>query len=197
MARRTRRRVPKATRDDEYALLLTHAPNQLYADLFRVMRHAGLRVSEAVGLRWDNLDLTRLQLTIIGKGNVERTIDILPEAEAMLRRRKEDNQLDNAVQVPIPETGHSAGHYVFPRPNGRPLTTRAVQRTIQTIRETLGLPPERLTPHKLRHAYATDLVNRGVPIHVVSAQLGHADVSTTSIYLHAQPGQARRYFDDV
>ena len=86
--------------------------------------------------------------------------------------------------------------YVFARPNGRPLTTRAVQRTVQTIREKLGLPPERLTPHKLRHAYATDLVNRGVPIHVVSAQLGHASVATTSIYLHAQPGQARRFFAD-
>lgn len=184
MARRARRRVPKATRPDEYALLLKHAPNDLYADLFCVMRWAGLRVSEAVGLRWDNVDLARLQLTVIGKGSVERTIDVLPEAEAMLRRRYNNFVVSDAS-------------YVFPRPNGRPLTTRAVQRMVQAIREKLDLPPERLTPHKLRHAYATDLVNRGVPIHVVSAQLGHASVATTSIYLHAQPGQARRYFDAI
>ena len=138
--------------------------------------------SEAVGLRWGSVDLARLQLTVIGKGNVERTIDVLPEAEAMLRRRY--SRPDSPILV-------------FPRPNGRPLTTRAVQRTIQAIREKLELPPERLTPHKLRHAYATDLVNRGVPIHVVSAQLGHASVATTSIYLHAQPGQARKFFEGV
>ena len=186
MARQSRRRVPKATRPDEYALLLKHAPNDLYRDLFVVMRWAGLRVSEAVGLRWDNVDLARLQLTVIGKGSVERTIDVLPEAEAMLVRR-----LSHCTTIP------PIGSSVFPRPNGRPLTTRAVQRTIQAIREKLDLPPERLTPHKLRHAYATDLVNRGVPIHVVSAQLGHASVATTSIYLHAQPGQARRYFDAI
>ncbi len=63
------------------------------------------------------------------------------------------------------------------------------------LREELGIPPERATPHKLRHGYATDLVNRGVPIHVVSDQLGHASLATTTIYLHAQPGQARRYFE--
>ena len=186
MARRARRRVPKATRDDEYRLLLENAPNDLYRDLFVAMRWAGLRVSEAVGLSWGNVDLARLQLTLIGKGGVERTIDVLPEAERMLRRRL-------SHYTAYPPNGVS----VFPRPNGQPLTTRAVQRTIQAIRTKLGLPSERLTPHKLRHAYATDLVNRGVPIHVVSAQLGHASVATTSIYLHAQPGQARRYFNGV
>ena len=210
MARQSRRRVPKATRDDEYRQLLEQAPNDLYRDLFVAMRWAGLRVSEAVGLRWDNVDLARLQITVIGKGNVERTIDVLPEAEAMLRRRLSDsNQLQTVAQNmlhnvayhrqddqnPERSVAEKVQHFVFPRPNGLPLTTRAVQRTVQAIREKLDLPPERLTPHKLRHAYATDLVNRGVPIHVVSAQLGHADVSTTSIYLHAQPGQARRYFD--
>ena len=203
MARRARRRVPKATRDDEYQLLLKHAPNDLYRDLFVVMRWAGLRVSEAVGLRWDNVDLARLQLTLIGKGGVERTIDVLPEAEAMLRRRQSvaQNMLHNVPydrqddRNPEQSVAEKVQHYVFPRPNGRPLTTRAVQRTMQDIRKDLDLPPDRLTPHKLRHAYATDLVNRGVPIHVVSAQLGHASVATTSIYLHAQPGQARRYFE--
>lgn len=189
MARHARRRVPKATRDDEYRLLLEHAPNDLYRDLFVVMRWAGLRVAEAVGLRWDNVDLARLQITVIGKGNVERTIDVLPDTEAMLRRRYPAHAIQPIQPIQV-------SPYIFPRPNGQPLTTRAVQRTLQAIREKLDLPPERLTPHKLRHAYATDLVNRGVPIHVVSAQLGHADVSTTSIYLHAQPGQARRYFED-
>ncbi len=182
MGRRSRRRVPKATRPDEYRLLLEHAPDELYRDLFVIMRWSGLRVAEAVGLRWESVDLERHQMTVTGKGDVERSIDILPETEEMLLRRR---------------YASGSGAHVFPKPDGRPLTTRAVQRVLQRIRERLDLPAERLTPHKLRHAYATDLVNRGVPIHVVSAQLGHADVSTTSIYLHAQPGQARRYFEGV
>jgi site-specific recombinase XerD len=200
MARRRGRRVPKATRDSEYALLLEHAPSELYCDLFVAMRWAGLRVSEAVALRWDSVDLAQLQLSITGKGGVERTIDILPEMEAMLRRRLSDlNQIRNATcrdEVQHFETECDTSPYVFPH-RGGPLTTRAVQRVVQRIRDKLGLPETRLTPHKLRHAYATDLVSRGVPIHVVSAQLGHASVATTSIYLHAQPGQARRYFEDV
>ena len=181
MARRSRRRVPKATRDDEYALLLENAPDELYRDLFVIMRWAGLRVAEAVGLRWESVDLARLQMAVTGKGDVERAVDILPDTETMLRRRQE---ADITKLL-----------YVFPKPDGQPLTTRAVQRVTQRIRERLGLPQDRMTPHKLRHAYATDLVNRGVPIHVVSAQLGHASVATTTIYLHAQPGQARRYFE--
>ena len=196
MARRRGRRVPKATRDSEYALLLEHAPSELYRDLFVAMRWAGFRVSEAVALRWDSVDLAQLQLSITGKGGVERTIDVLPDMEAMLRRRLPDIPVDTIVPFRIPETGHSGGQYVFPHRGGT-LTTRAVQRVVQRIRVKLGLPETRLTPHKLRHAYATDLVSRGVPIHVVSAQLGHASVATTTIYLHAQPGQARRYFEDV
>ena len=193
MARRSRRRVPKATRDDEYRLLLEHAPDDPYRDLFVVMRWAGLRVAEAVGLRWESVDLTRLQMTVTGKGDVERAVDILPEAERMLRRRTSSSTayLD---EISRDKAGHN---YVFPKPDGEPLTTRAVQRVLQRVRERLGLPQDRMTPHKLRHAYATDLVNRGVPIHVVSAQLGHASVATTTIYLHAQPGQARRYFESV
>ena len=182
MARRSRRRVPKATRPDEYALLLANAPDELYRDLFVIMRWAGLRVAEAVGLRWGGVDLARLQMTVTGKGDVERSIDILPETERMIRKRADDSI-------------NHVSPYVFPKPDGRPLTTRAVQRVLQRIRDSLGLPAERLTPHKLRHAYATDLVNRGVPIHVVSAQLGHADISTTSQYLWAQPGQARKFFE--
>lgn len=177
MARRRGRRVPKATRDDEYALLLEHAPSDLYRDLFCAMRWSGLRVSEAVSLRWDSVDLDGLQLSITGKGGVERTIDVLPEAELMLRRRFS------------PETP-----FVFPH-HGAPLTSRAVQRVIQRIRDRLGLPATRLHPHSLRHAYATDLLNRGVPIHVVAAQLGHASVATTTVYLWAQAGQARKYFE--
>ena len=180
MARRRGRRVPKATRDAEYEQLLAAAPSELYRDLFVMLRWAGLRISEAVGLRWVQVDLEAGSLLVRGKGGVERYIDILSPAEAVLRNRA----------YIIRENAH-----VFPSPTGYPLTTRAVQRVMQRLRAQLGIPAERCTPHKLRHRYATYLVERDVPLIDVRDQLGHANIATTSIYLHATPGRVRRIIE--
>jgi len=182
MARRRGRRVPKATRDDEYAQLLAAAPSELYRDLFIMLRWAGLRISEAVGMKWEQVDIEAGSLLVRGKGNVERYIDILGPVEGVLRRR-------NAHQGDVP---HLTSPHVFPGPTGQPLTSRAVQRVMQRLRDRLGIPPERCTPHKLRHRYATYLVERDVPLIDVRDQLGHANIATTSIYLHATPGRVRR-----
>src|SRR3989304_9907316 len=189
MARRSRRRIQQAARDDEYRLLLGHAPNELYRGLLIAMRWAGLRVSEAVSLCWEQVDLDALQMMILGKGGVERSVDILPEAERMLRRRA-------AIKVNGARLSFAGGEvkpaFIFPRPNGQPYTTRSVQRVLKGLRERLGIPPERGTPHQLRPRYATDSLEHGVPLHVLRDQLGHADIATTSTYTHSPPGQGRR-----
>jgi integrase len=163
-------------RDDEYERFLEAAPSRLYRDLLIIMRGAGLRVSEAVSLRWQQVDLDALQLEIRGKGGVERFVDVLSPVEDMLRRRAEDYVSD----------------YVFPGPSGLPLSTRAVQLVMQQMRDRLGIPRNRATPHKLRHRYATWLVELGVPLSDVRDQLGHANIATTSVYLHSAPGRVRR-----
>jgi integrase len=178
LARRHRRRTVHPARDDEYQRFLEAAPNDLYRDLFVIMRHAGLRVSEAVGLRWEQVDLDALQLEIRGKGQVERYVDILSPVESVLRRR---------IRADTP--------YVFPGPTGYPLSTRAVQLVMQKIRERLGIPRNRGTPHKLRHRYATWLVENGVPLSDVRDQLGHANIATTSVYLHSTPGRVRKIME--
>lgn len=182
MARRLKRRVPKATRDGEYRIFVELAPTQDYRDIITLMRWSGLRVSEACGLRWDAVDLDEgMCLYVAGKGGVERYVDILPEAETVLRRRR--------ARLSGPAL------YVFPgRQNGH-LSPRQVERVMARIREQAGIPPERGTPHKLRHAYATASLNEGAPLHVVQEQLGHADIKTTSVYLHALPGQMRQLYE--
>src|SRR6266487_251899 len=137
MARRRGRRVPKATRDSEYEQLLAAAPSELYRDLFVMLRWAGLRISEAVGLRWVQVDLEAGSLLVRGKGGVERYIDILAPVEIVLRRRA-------LVFSPTP---NSSSTFVFPGPSSYPLTTRAVQRVMQRLRNRLGIPAERCTPH--------------------------------------------------
>jgi len=179
MARRRRRRLPTFTHDEEFRLLLEHAPNETYRDLFLIMRHAGLRVSEAVSLQWWRVDFQSQQLFITGKGGVDRYVDMSPEVEAMLRRRF--------------GPGRPAQDYVFPGHWGRPLTTAAVRKVMRQIRQRLGIPQHRMTPHKLRHAFATYLLGAGAPLTAVQAALGHANVATTSTYLHVLPGQLRRW----
>jgi site-specific recombinase XerD len=181
------RKTVLPTRVDEYQRLFDAAPSELYRDLFVTMRYAGLRVSEAVSLRWEQVDLEALQLQITGKGNVERYVDILAPVEAVLERR-----YLRKPPEPLISGSTSSSPYVFPGPSGYPLSTRAVQLVMQKLRERLGIPKSRCTPHKLRHGWATEMLNRGAPLHVVSQQMGHANISTTSVYLHAVPGQLRR-----
>jgi site-specific recombinase XerD len=182
MARRRKRRVYKATRDDEYSTFIREAPSQEYRDLFVLMGWAGLRVSEATSLRWESVNLDDLQLTVIGKGDVERNVDILPEAEKMLRRRQ--SQIKGPVSIIFEGLSNSGC-----------ISPRSVQRVMKAIREANGIPSERGTPHKLRHAFATRSIRDGAPLNVVSDQLGHANIATTSVYLHSVPGQLRRVYE--
>jgi len=189
LAKRRRRTTAQATRDDEYRRFLDAAPSELYRDLFTVMRHAGLRVSEVVALRWDQLDLEACQLHIKGKGGVERYVDVLVPVEEVLRRRSEVHR--SAVEYSTSQP------FVFPTSTGHPPTTRTVQRVLKRLREELGIPRERATPHKLRHAYGTGLARKGVPVHIIKDQMGHADIATTSVYLHSAGGEVRRLVDEA
>lgn len=179
---KARRRVVKATKESEFEALLAAAPSQDYRDIFILLRWAGLRISEATSLRWDAVDLEEtMSLYIVGKGGVERYVDILEEAEAMLRRRR------------AALTGPAL--YVFPGRQDGHISPRQVARVMQALRKQAGIPRERGTPHKLRHAFATGALSAGAPLHVVQEQLGHANIATTSAYLHALPGQLRQVYD--
>jgi site-specific recombinase XerD len=178
MPRRQKRRVYKAIRSEEYELLIREAPSQDYRDLFALMRWAGLRVSEACGLQWTSVDLEGQQLTIIGKGDVERSIDLLEDAEEILRRRRE------ALTGPAV--------YVFPGYSDTgTVAPRSVQRVMQRIRTKHGLPKERVHPHSLRHYFASDALENDVDLHDLRDALGHSNISTTSTYLHSRRGRLR------
>jgi integrase/recombinase XerD len=144
----------------------------------------GLRVSELVGLNCGDVLLQekgRVQLHIVGKGGKERQVllpaDLGPRLLALTAGRPPD--------APV---------FVSQRANGRRaagsrLTARAVNYLVKRLAERAGVSA-RLSPHWLRHAHASHAIDRGAPLPLVAATLGHGNVSTTSVYLHARPGAA-------
>lgn len=144
--------------------------------LCRVIYVAGLRVSEAVRLHEADVEARGelAQLRIVGKGGNERRV-LLPEA---LSAELDEHALFVAEGGPL-----------FPSPRGGAYTARAVQGALRRASARAGVSPP-LTPHHLRHAHGTHAVERGAPLHVVQATLGHASLSTTGVYLHARPSDS-------
>ncbi len=148
--------------------------------LLLLLYTAGLRVSEACNLRWRNLRARgdTGQLTICGKGGKTRAV-LLPAA-----MWRELRSLDTTSDPDRP---------VFRSRSGKPLDRSRVLRIVQEAAQRAGIEGG-VSPHWLRHAHATHSLERGAPIHLVQATLGHASVATTSRYLHARPSQSSAQF---
>jgi site-specific recombinase XerD len=137
----------------------------------------GLRVSEIVNLIWADV-LPRenglVQLSVLGKGNKVRQV-VLPEIVS---------------QSPLTLRGDAgANDPVFASRKGRPLTQRAVHGMVKRT-AARAMINGAISPHWLRHAHGSHAIEKGAPLHEVQATLGHANISTTSGYLHARPGSS-------
>jgi len=139
--------------------------------MLEVLYGAGLRVSELVNLTWGQLDLEGGMARVRGKGDKERICPLGEIAVAALRTHR----------VIAPSTDHKAR--VLTTTKGEPLYSRWVQLRLKTFLKLAGLPLD-LSPHKLRHSFATHLLNRGADLRAVQEMLGHARLSTTQIYTH-------------
>jgi site-specific recombinase XerD len=144
--------------------------------LLAVTYVAGLRVSEVVALNCaDIIERSdgRLQLHILGKGGKERDILLPASLGPLLRELCE---------------GRAPGDPVFrSRKGDQRLTDRVVNYLVKRLALRAGINPK-LSAHWLRHAHASQALDRGAPLSLVTGTLGHANVATTSVYLHAKPG---------
>ena len=141
------------------------------ACLVEVLYATGMRVSELITLRLSDLRLSRRILNVIGKGNKQRIIPITSRAHDIIVKWMNY----------IPESSV----YLFPSYgiNGH-ITRDSVNKLLVDISLNTNIDRKRLTPHKLRHAFATHIMNRGADIRVVQELLGHSSISTTEIYTH-------------
>jgi integrase/recombinase XerD len=147
--------------------------------LIEILYATGLRVSELVTLPRAVLAGDGQVLTIKGKGGRERIVPLTGPSIAALKRF-----LEAAATGADASTGWSR-HYLFPSRSAEGhLTRQRLGQDLKALALEAGLDPERVSPHVLRHAFASHLLDRGADLRVVQQLLGHADISTTEIYTH-------------
>ena len=146
------------------------------AAVFEVLYSTGCRVSEIAGLTWGDINFAQGTTVVEGKGRKQRLCVLgAPACDALRGLRARAGGLWDGA-------GGSASP-VFLNRQGGPLTTRSMERQMKVWLKAAGLPPE-LTPHKLRHSFATHLLDAGADLRSVQEMLGHSSLSTTQIYTH-------------
>ncbi len=155
---------------------------RLLSLLARFLYGTGLRISEALSLKGRNILLEGrhpVAIRVVGKGNKERLVPLSKTAREVLLEL-------GPPQGNVPLFTFSQGRH-----KGRVPSARYVEARFREAALRAGLDPRRFTPHKLRHAYATLLVENGVELDAVKDLLGHESIATTQIYLHASRERLR------
>lgn len=181
---RRSRPMPKFLSVDEVVTLLGAAAGEDVlasrdSAMLELIYGCGLRVTETVELTASGLHLDQGYLTVVGKGSKERAVPIGSKATAALRRYL---ARDRALLDP---TGRARALFLGRR--GRRLTRQGFWKRLRTLAARAGLPT--LSPHVLRHSFATHLVEGGADLRSVQMMLGHADITTTQIYTHVAAGR--------
>jgi site-specific recombinase XerD len=148
---------------------------------------AGLRISELAAADLGNLDLRRGELRVLGKGRKERIGLLGRPAREALAAYLETGRPDLAARGTI---GRDTPSAVFLNQRGEPLGVRGLRARLDRLRRRAGLP-DGITPHTLRHSFATHLLEGGADLRVVQELLGHESLATTQVYTHVSPSRLR------
>jgi len=174
------RSLPKTLSEDEVDLLL-NAPNtdeplgHRDRAMLEVLYATGLRVSELISLKQSQINFNQGVLRIIGKGDRERLIPLGEESQRWLKDFIDGPRMEILLERQT--------DYLFPTRRGDCMTRQAFWHIIKRYAEKAEIR-QKISPHSLRHAFATHLLNRGADLRVVQMLLGHSDLSTTQIYTH-------------
>ena len=152
--------------------------------MLELLYATGLRVTELTTLVQHNFDLQKGVLTCVGKGGKQRSIPIGKSALIWIREYQN-------VRANFPDTSAKT---FFVRTNGKPLTRQQIWVMLKCYADKLGF--ENVSPHTIRHSFATHLVQNGADSRSVQALLGHSDLATTQIYTHLSKEHLREAYDD-
>lgn len=158
--------------------------------MLEVLYSSGVRVSELVELKFEDIDLEEGILRVQGKGRKDRLTPIGSQAISALRRYFQMRQLNPRMQA------SAAASKVFLNKHGGPLSTRSVRRKLDKYLVAAGLDPG-ISPHTLRHSVATHLLNNGADLRSVQELLGHQSLSTTQIYTHLTTSRMKQVYDSA
>ena len=154
--------------------------------MFTIMYAYGLRVSEVVNLKWEDVDLNEGIVHITGKGNKQRIVPFFPGCKKLL----------NNYKVRYWNEKVKEGSYIFISNRGSQMTARGIQYVMQKHADAIGFHM-RVHPHMLRHSFATHLLDNGADIRVVQELLGHASLSTTQIYTHVSSKKLQEVYESA
>jgi integrase/recombinase XerD len=193
-APRTAKRLPGVLGEDAVARLIATPPDtprgRRDAAMIELAYASGLRVSELVTIALADVNLNQGFVRVTGKGNKTRLVPLHAAAVARLQAVL----AERVAWVRDPEE-----RALFLTERGRPMTRQGFWKLLRGYARRAGvrLPTGDVSPHKLRHSFATHLVERGADLRAVQAMLGHADISTTEIYTHVSRArvleQARKH----
>ena len=173
--------LPKSISEAQVMALL-ESPNTLDPvelrdkAMLELLYATGLRVTELVSLTLDNISLRQGVVRVIGKGDKERLVPMGEDAVYWIQTFFEHARATLLANQP--------SDVVFPSRRGQQMTRQTFWHRIKHYAVLAGIDTEKLSPHVLRHAFATHLVNHGADLRVVQMLLGHSDLSTTQIYTH-------------
>ena len=174
------RSLPKTLTEDEVESLLS-APNtdeplgHRDRAMLELLYATGLRVSELINLQQSQVNFNQGVLRIVGKGDRERLIPLGDESQRWLKEFIDGPRMEILLERQT--------DYLFPTRRGDRMTRQAFWHIIKRYAQKAGVR-KKMSPHSLRHAFATHLLNRGADLRVVQLLLGHSDLSTTQIYTH-------------
>lgn len=174
------RSLPQTLSEEEVEALL-NAPNtdeplgHRDRAMLELLYATGLRVSELINLKQSQINFNQGVLRIIGKGDRERLIPVGEESQRWLKNFIDGPRMEILLERQT--------DYLFPTRRGDRMTRQAFWHIIKRYAQKSGIR-KKMSPHSLRHAFATHLLNRGADLRVVQLLLGHSDLSTTQIYTH-------------
>jgi site-specific recombinase XerD len=171
--------LPVVLSTEQVQALLAAAQDPGHRLLVLLLLSTGLRRSEAAAITLDQVDLEHRQLRVRGKGNKERMVPLTASVVEAIEQHL-------ASREPT-----SCNHLFISSVTGESLTGGGVYKVIRPLLKRAGLDGQGITPHKLRHTFATHLVRNGVDVKTVQELLGHSDLGTTAKYLHSD-GQAKQ-----
>jgi len=155
--------------------------------IFETMCSSGIRISELSGLDTEDVDLSGRVIRVLGKGNKERMVPIGRTCSEMIRRYRQRLFTETAIPP------DSEGPLFLNKNRGR-LSARSIARILEGICRQIGLPMS-VSPHAMRHSFATHLLDAGADLRVVQELLGHKNLSTTQRYTHISIDRLMETYD--
>lgn len=191
---RTDKKLPLYLSIDEIFHVLDTVPDQeLHTKspirdkaIFELLYATGIRCAELVDIRFQDIDMDNKTIRVRGKGNKERIV--------LFGKKAKEKLTAYILQERPPMLTHKEA--LFINKQHKPLTTRTIQRIFEMFRTVLKID-KHITPHKIRHSFATHLLNQGTDLRIVQELLGHATVSSTEKYTHVSLEDLTRMCNEI